>query len=319
MLDLAIVIVSWNCREYLSGCLRSIASSGTQSGYTVIVVDNDSDDGTVAYVREAFPSVRIFGNTRNVGFAAANNQGMRGTQSRYVLLLNPDTVLQQGSLDAMIRFMDEHADAWAAGPAILNPDGSRQHSGVRFPSNWNIAVEAFFLDRLFPRSRLFGRHKELYEDTGRVRDVDYLQGSCLMVRADAIGKVGDLDEQFFMYFEETDWCYRMKRAGGKVVYCPAAAIVHFGGGETGHFDEPRLVYYHRSLVLFYRKHYSTGKLVILRPLLVIRSLLRLGIWCAVAAVRPTLRRAAVSSVKGYTTTLVELFRWGETVQAGKAV
>lgn len=310
MLDLAIIIVSWNCREYLSGCLRSIVSSGTQSRYTVLVVDNDSSDGTVPYIREMFPSIRILTNTSNVGFAAANNQGMRGVQSRYVLLLNPDTLLHPGALDAMIGFMDEHTDAWAAGPAIVNADGSRQHSGVRFPSNWNIAAEALFLDRLFPRSKLFGRHKELYEDPGRVREVDYLQGSCLMVRTEAIGIIGDLDEQFFMYFEETDWCYRMKHAGGKVLYCPMATVVHFGGNEPGHFDEHRLVYYHRSLLLFYRKHFTSGKAVVLRFLLVIRSLLRIILWGGTGMLRPALRHSAISSARGYARTLRDLLTPG---------
>ncbi|MBM2840614.1 MAG: hypothetical protein HW412_1142 [Bacteroidetes bacterium] len=286
MLDLAIIIVSWNCREYLSGCLRSIVSSGTQSRYTVLVVDNDSSDGTVPYVREMFPSIRILTNTSNVGFAAANNQGMRGVQSRYVLLLNPDTLLHPGALDAMIGFMDEHTGAWAAGPAIVK--------------------EALFFDRLFPRSKLFGRHKELYEDPGRVREVDYLQGSCLMVRTEAIGIIGDLDEQFFMYFEETDWCYRMKQAGGKVLYCPTATVVHFGGNGPGHFDEHRLVYYHRSLLLFYRKHFTPGKAVVLRFLLVIRSLLRIILWGGTGVLRPALRHSAISSARGYARTLRDL-------------
>jgi GT2 family glycosyltransferase len=208
-------------------------------------------------------------------------------------------MVQPGALDAMAEFLDAHETVWAVGPAIVNPDGSPQRTGVRFPSNWNILAETLFLDRLYPQSRLFGRHKEMFEDPSRPRPVDYVQGACLMVRFKAIETVGPLDERFFMYFEETDWCYRMKAAGGEVYYCPSGTVVHFGGGEIGHYDEHRLLQYHRSLLLFYQKNYSTAQAVAMRAILVVRAVLRTLVWLVLAAVRPTLRRSALSSVRGY--------------------
>ena len=298
MSDLTVIVVSWNCKGYLADCLRSIESSGSNTA-PVVVVDNNSNDGTVEMLRQEFPQIHLLVNRENTGFATANNQALKKVQSRYVLILNPDTVVRPGALDAMVRFMDEYPDVWAAGPTILNGDGSRQHSGVRFPNNWNIFVEALFLDRLFPQSRLFGRHKELYEDPTLSREVDYLQGSCLMVRSSAIERVGGLDERFFMYFEETDWCYRMKAEGGKICTCPPATVIHFGGTALGHFDEQRLTHYHRSLLRFYRKHYSPSRTIAVRVILWFRSLIRICVWCIAWFARPALRSSAASSVRGY--------------------
>jgi GT2 family glycosyltransferase len=303
MNDLAIIIVSWNCKGYLADCLRSIYADGSEFSLAIIVVDNNSNDGTLEMLREDFPQVHLISNSENRGFAAACNLGMKFSRSRFVLLLNPDTVVRPGAFDSMIRFMDDHGDAWAIGPTILNGDGSRQHSGMRFPTNWNILVEALFLDRLFPQTRLFGGHKELYERPECSREVDYLQGSCLMVRSDAIECVGGLDERFFMYFEETDWCRRMKKAGGTIRYCPSATIVHFGGNQIGHFDERRLVHYHRSLLRFYQKHYSPGRTAAVRLILLLRSLIRIIIWSASGILKPGLRNTAASSVRGYLRTI----------------
>jgi GT2 family glycosyltransferase len=160
---------------------------------------------------------------------------------------------------------------------------------------------------LFPRSELFGRHRELYRSDDVSRDVDYLQGACLMVRAVAIERVGGLDESFFMYFEETDWCFRMKEAGGRVRTCPSAKVVHFGGGDTGHYDERRLLYYHESLLLFYSKHHSPWERLALRVLLFKRIVIRLCVWLAIGALSPARRAAAFSSARGYRRSVRLLF------------
>ncbi|MEK9136487.1 MAG: glycosyltransferase family 2 protein [Bacteroidota bacterium] len=299
MVDLTIFIVSWNCKQYLADCLRSIEATGSRLSNHVIVIDNNSTDGTVEMVKRDFPRVTFVQNQSNIGFAAANNQAMKMAQARYVMLLNPDTIVHPDGLDALVRFMDQHPSVWAAGPAMLNRDGTPQRTGVRFPSNWNIFCEALFLDRLFPRSRLFGGHKELYADPATSRPVDYVQGACLCARHDAYIKVGGLDQKFFMYFEETDWCYRMKRAGGEVYLCPDARVTHFGGGDVGHYDEQRLVHYHRSLLRFYRKHYSVSSLQVLRVVGVMRSAIRVIMWGTIAVFRPALRTSAQSSQRGY--------------------
>ncbi len=306
MLDLSIIIVSWNSLAYLERCLESLVDSKIGVAHEVIVVDNASYDRTVAFVQGYYPGIRVIANPENRGFAAANNQALAVARARYVLLLNPDTVVHKGAIDALVAFMDAHPEAAAAGPALRNEDGTPQHTGVRFPNNLNIFFEALFLDRLFPRSKLFGRHKELYANTTVPRRVDYVQGACMIVRAEVVQRIGGLDEQFFLYFEEVDWCKRMQQAGFAVYSCPSAAVTHLANIELGHYDERRVVHYHRSLILFYRKHYSGASLNILRLILALRSCIRLCVWAGVALVRPTLRAPAASSMRGYARTLALL-------------
>ncbi len=297
MVDLGVVIVTHNSREFLENCLASLNAGGISTD--VVVVDNSSTDGSVELIRERFPGIRIIANASNRGFAAANNEGFRYVQSRYILLLNPDTVVHGRALESLVSFMAEHPTASAAGPAIRNRDGSPQRTGVRFPSNWNIFVEALFLDRLFSNSRLFGAHKELYEDPAKARQVDYVQGSCLVVRNSVINNTGLLDERFFMYFEETDWCYRMKQAGGEIWYSPVASITHFGGDEFAHYDEQRLVAFHQSLMYFYQKHHSKQSRVLLRMILVLRSLIRLAVWTPFLLFGEATSARALSTLRGY--------------------
>ncbi len=299
MSDVAVIIVTWNCRAFASQCLRSLTAEPSAHRFHIVVVDNNSDDGTVDVIRSEFPEVTVHANTDNVGFAAANNQAIRSTESSYVLLLNPDTETSPRAVDALAGFLDADASVWAVGPTIVNADGTLQRSGVRFPGNWNILCETLFLDRLFPYSRLFGSHTERYRDPAVPRPVDYVQGSCLMVRRDGIRQVGLLDEEFFMYFEETDWCFRMKRAGGKVCYVPTDSVVHFGGGEFGHYDERRLVHYHESLLRFYGKHYPVVREVAVRAILLMRSAIRIGIWGSVWLAAARRRATALSSIRGY--------------------
>ncbi len=307
MTDCAIIIVTWNSGKYLEPCIRSILDPGARCTRQLILVDNASTDGSVEQVARLFPAVRIIVNGSNRGFAAANNQGLALVDARFALLLNPDTVITPGALDAMTGFLDAHSGAWALGPMMLNGDGTPQRSGVRFPANWNILAETLFLDRAFPRSRIFGSHRELYAEIDAPRRIDYSQGSCLMVRADVLPRLGSLDERFFMYFEETDWCYRMARLGGEVWYCPSARVVHYGGGEIAHYDRVRVVEYHKSLFRFYRKHRPRLSELALRVIILMRSVLRLAMWTCVAMIRPRVAAAARSSAAGYRQVIALVF------------
>ncbi len=306
MHDLTIIIVTWNSRDCITGCLRSIEEKRPGCDYVVVVVDNNSGDGTPALIKEKFPWVTLVANNQNIGFAAANNQAMHLSQSRTTMLLNPDTVVVDGVFDALVRFLDSDERVWAAGPTVLNPDRTFQFSGVRFPTLMNILVETMFLDRLFSRSRAFGSHRALFADPEKPRRVEYLQGSALIVRNKAIEMVGGLDERFFMYFEETDWCYRIRENGGEVWYAPVGSIIHHGGGEFGHFDERRLLHYYASLLLFFRKHYGMFRRIVLRPLLALRCIIRLLVWGSMILVRPEVREEARSSARGYLRVLLLL-------------
>jgi hypothetical protein len=293
------VLVGWNCRAYLEACLRSLAAQPDPGDSEVLVVDNASQDGTAEMVRASFPSARLIVNPVNLGFAAGNNTGLRLAAGRYCLLLNPDTIVHAGALAALVGYAEAHPEAWAIGPRILDPDGSPQRSGVRFPAAWNLLVEALFLDRLFPRTRCFGAHRELYADPDRPRRVDYLQGSCLLLRAEAIRRVGLLDESFFLYFEETDWCRRCQDAGGEVHYAPVATVTHHGGSGDTHYGERKLLLYHESLLRFCRKHYAPRRRAAIRAALVLRALVRLAQWSVLALPGLPGRTRARSSVRGY--------------------
>ena len=301
------VIVGWNCRAYLEACLRSLTATPDPVDSGIVVVDNASQDGTAEMVRTCFPSVRLIVNPANLGFAAGNNAGVRQATGRYCLLLNPDTIVHPGALSALAGYAEAHPEAWAVGPRILNPDGTPQRSGVRFPSAWNLVVEALFLDRWFPRTRCFGAHRELYADPDQPRRVDYLQGSCLLLRAEAIRRVGLLDESFFLYFEETDWCYRCRRAGGEVHYTPAATVTHHGGSGDLHYGERKLLLYHESLLRFCRKHYAPPRQAAIRGALAFRALLRLAQWSLLALPGFPGRARARSSVRGYAGVLRQVF------------
>ncbi len=232
MTDISIIIVTWNNSSDISICMDSLAGVGKGLSVEIVVIDNASQDATTEKVLAGYPGVRVVKNKQNVGFAAANNQAFGSTESRYVMLLNPDTSVDAGTIESLAQYMDDCPAAWVAGPTILNPDRSLQRSGVRFPSRWNILVESFFLDRLFARSWLFGSHKEIYQDPCKARRVDYLQGSALMVRREALTKVGGLDEAFFLddgdsiLFKSMTW---------KTIHCPG----HSPGLICFHWPENR--------------------------------------------------------------------------------
>lgn len=308
MIDLSVIIVNWNSKDFLRECLRSIIASQCRYSYQVFVVDNGSTDGSVEMVKKFFPMVMIEENASNVGFVKANNQIMKRVDSSYFLLLNPDTIVHPNAFDTMVAFLNNSPDAGAVGPAILNADSTPQRTGTKFPNNWNLFVEALLLDRLFPKTRLFGSHKELYIDFNVLREVDYVQGSCVMLRSSLLQSIGYLDERFFMYFEETDLCFRIKRAGWKIWFLPKASIIHFGGDATAHYDERRLIHYHNSLVQFYSKHYVRSARYVLRGILFMRSSIRIVVWWMVYLFRPSLRKAAFSTIKGYVKTLQLVYK-----------
>jgi len=295
-----IVIVSWNTRDYLRSCLQSLETAGVTETAEIVVVDNASSDGSQEMIKSQFPFVSLQALDRNVGFAAANNRAMRFAKTPYILLLNPDAEVVGQAVQELVSFMDRRPEVWAAGPLFLNSDRTPQRTGVRFPSVWNLIVETLFLDRLFARSRLFGRHKELYVDDTRPRAVDYVQGACLIVRSYMVlPNVGLLDDKYFVYFEETDWCYRMKKIGGQVWICPYATVVHHGGGAEGHFDRKRVIYYHQGLFRYARKHCSLLKRGAIRVVIFMRSLLRIFTWGATIVIRPSMRKMAFSTLRGY--------------------
>lgn len=249
MIDLSIVIVNWNTKEYLLRCLKSVFQSEKSNFWEVIVVDNGSRDGSAGEVSRLFPRVHVIANDKNLGFARATNQGISQSSGKYVLLLNPDTELKGKAIERLVAFMDSHPAAGIAGGQLLNPDGSKQNSIANFPS---LATELFnksLLRRLFPE-RFPGKERH-YSDP---IEVDSVIGACLIARREAVQRVGTLDEGYFLFFEETDWCYRMKKAGWMVYHVPEAEVIHYQGkGAETRKREAKVEYYH-SRYRFFRKN-----------------------------------------------------------------
>jgi GT2 family glycosyltransferase len=300
MVRVSVIIVSYNSGRFLPECLASVFGQSGEVPLETILVDNHSTDGSPAMVRERFPDVRLIANDRNTGFARANNQGITESTGGYLLFLNPDTRLLPGALWAMVQRLDALPSAGCLGPRLLNGDGSLQRTGVSFPRLWNVLAETFFLDELLPGSRLFGRHRQLYADPEIERVVEYLQGSCLLMRREALETSGPFDEEYFMYFEENDLCCRLREHGWTTVYSPAASVVHYGGSGAGYYGEERLAHFHRSYLLYLKKHMGLVRRIAFRGVLAARALVRCLLFAGGAMALPRRRREFRERRRGYT-------------------
>ncbi|MFH0793281.1 MAG: glycosyltransferase family 2 protein [bacterium] len=261
-MDLSIVVINLNGKSLLDACLASIKSSVHRISYEVLVVDNGSRDGSPAMVKAKHPWVRLLVNRVNVGFTRANNQGLSRAKGRYALILNNDTVIRPQAFDRAVEFMDRETNVGAMGLKLLNPDGSIQYSCRRFPSFKTALFNRYsLLTRLFPNN-VWSR-EYLMSDFGHkeLRDVDWVSGACLMVRREVMEKIGLLDERFFIYNEDVDWCMRIHQAGWRVVFFPDSEVVHFIGQDTNKIPFQSIYTRHRSMYLFYKKHYRINFLV----------------------------------------------------------
>jgi GT2 family glycosyltransferase len=256
-MDISVVIVNYNVREFLNNALISLFKSLEGYSSEVFVVDNASDDGSVELVRNKFPQVHLIANPVNVGFAKANNQALARSTGRFLLLLNPDTLIQEDTFEKLIGFFESHSDAGMAGCKILNPDGTLQLPCRRsFPTPWTAFTKTFGLSTLFPKSKLFARYNLTYLDPDDTYEVDAVSGSFMMVTRETYDKIGGLDETFFMYGEDLDWCYRVQQSGKKVYYVPTTSIIHYKGESTKRSDIDELKVFYNAMRLFVRKHHA---------------------------------------------------------------
>jgi N-acetylglucosaminyl-diphospho-decaprenol L-rhamnosyltransferase len=223
--DVSTIVVTYNALPWVEKALES--ARGTE----LVVVDHGSTDGTLEVVRERFPEATLV-EQENKGFGAGNNAGMRVASGKWFLLLNSDAWLQPGALEALVDFAEAHPDAAVVGPRLLNPDGTLQRSVRGFPTVWRIATEYLFLRKLAPRSRALNAFYAGGFDHDEPREADFLMGSVLLVRRAAVEAVGGFDERYFMFSEETDWCYRLREAGWTTWFFPGAEAVHVGGATT---------------------------------------------------------------------------------------
>ncbi len=249
---LSIIIVNWNTRDLLGQCLDSIYAPLPDDKFEVWVVDNASSDGSTQVVHERFPQVRLIENRENVGFARANNQAVRESMGRYVLLLNPDTEVKPGALETLVRFMDDHPEAGAAGARLINPDSTLQSSCHPAPTLFGEFWRLFHLDALWP----YACYNMARWDLAMPREVDVVQGACMILRREALDQVGLLDEDYFIYSEEVDLCHRLRRHGWKVYWVPQAVVVHHGGQSTQQVAAEMFLRLYQGKVLYFRKHHG---------------------------------------------------------------
>ncbi|MFO7445997.1 MAG: glycosyltransferase [Ignavibacteriaceae bacterium] len=273
-MDLSIIIVNYNVKEFLQNLIHSVYKASQNISCEIIVVDNASDDGSVEFLQEKFPEIKLIVNKDNLGFSKANNIGLKEAKGKYILLLNPDTLVREDTFEKMIDFFEQTNEAGLAGCKILNPDGTLQLACRRsFPGPWTSFCKVTGLSSFFPKNRLFARYNLTYLDENKTYEVDAISGSFMMFPRTVYEKVGGLDEQFFMYGEDLDLCYRIQKAGYKVYYVHSTQIIHYKGESTkrSSFDETKVFY--NAMHLFVKKHLSSSLLVeiILQSAIVLRK------------------------------------------------
>lgn len=297
MPDLSIIIVSWNAKQYLHRCLDSLA--GKTSGYSreIIVVDNASDDDSVEFVEKDFPDVKLLKNKTNLGFAKANNIGISQSSGRYICFVNSDIIVLNNCIENMISFMDDHLKVGLAGQRILNPDLSLQCSCRHFPSIWNNLCQTLGLNKLFPKSEFFSEPFMKYWAHDKVRKVDVISGCFWMVRRQAIDEVGLLDEDFFIYGEDIDWCKRFHKAGWIVMFYPGAEAIHFGGASSNNAPVRFYLEMQKADIQYWRKHHGRPGQLAYRMIILMRQLVRLPVYVLVCVFCPKSRSNTLPKLK----------------------
>jgi GT2 family glycosyltransferase len=269
-MDLSVIIVNWNTKDLLCQCIDSLTQTLKKIDTEMFVVDNGSTDGSGAVVRQKFPGVRLIENSVNMGFARANNQAICLSSGEYLLLLNPDTLVKDEAIPTMLSFMRSHAKAGLVGAQLLNADGSKQNSIANFPSLATELLNKSLLRWLFPE-----------EFPGKERDypgpveVDSVIGACMLVRRETVEQVGLLDEGYFLFLEETDWCYRIEKAGWEIYHIPGAEVLHFQGKSAEAEKGKARIEYYRSRYHYFRMNRGSFQTSVLSIGLIIKLLVEL--------------------------------------------
>lgn len=260
MTELSICILTLNSVEYIRKCLKSIQQFPPDGGYEILVADNGSNDGTVTMLQDEYPAVKIILNKENLGFTKPNNQMLRQAKGNFLLLLNPDTLLTEDCFNPQLDFLKANPDVGISIPKVLNADGSFQKQSRRGEATPIEVIGYFFkLGKLFPKNKPLNGYLVSWLPENEVAEVKAVSGSCMFIRRETWEQVGDFDERFFAYQEDSDYCRRARQKGWKVMYVPISHIIHYGG-EGGSKAQPiKSIYqWHRSYFLYYRKHFAKG-------------------------------------------------------------
>jgi len=281
----AVVIVTYNSGEDIMSCLEGVLQGKGGGAVEVVVVDNASGDGTADVIEGEFPDVQLIRNEKNLYYAAACNQGVKtaGGDSRFILLLNPDVQLGEDTLGQLADYLVNSANVAAVAPRLVYPEGEVQQSVRRFPTYATLWYELTGLSKLFPRHRVFGGWRMNLENVGEAIDVDQPMASCLLVRRKIWESLGGFDERFPMFFNDVDFCYRMKRSGGRIVYLPQARAVHRPGSSVRPVMAKMVWFSHLGFLRFLRKHYRSSlddfKYTLTAPFVLVGALMRSVFWC----------------------------------------
>jgi GT2 family glycosyltransferase len=303
--DLSIVIVSWNTKKYVEECLASLHAIDGNLSVEIIVVDNDSADGTPEMIRTQFPNVKLIQTGANLGFSGGNNVGLKAVRGRYICLINSDVNVPPDCLPKMHSFMEQQPAIGLLGPGMLRPDGRVYRSGMRFPSLWNLLLRALFLDSLFKNSRVFGGFlmKDFHFD--RTIDIDVLNGWFWMARREALEQVGPLDDRFFMYGEDVDWSKRFHLAGWRVVFYPEAQALHYGGASSANAPSRFVVEMQRANLQFWKKYHGRLSVFVYLLIACLSYAIRATAWGFLYVTRSSSRSRAHIEVKQY----LRCLRW----------
>lgn len=275
-MHLSIIIVNYNTKDLLKDCLQSIFKHIQNLDYEVIVIDNASSDGSVEMIKNDFLQVKLFQNQENLGFAKANNQGVKEARGSYILLLNSDTVLQEGDLSRVINYMDKNDSVGILGCRISNPDGSLQLSCYKFPAMKQLLSHNLFFTKIWPNNRFFGDYRKWPHD--KLKEVDFVIGAFFLVKRRVFDEIGLLDEDFFLNVEETEFCLRAKKVGWRTVFYPNFQIIHYGGQSKRRLEEKSLLSSFKGTELLIRKHYGKFYILLYRFISILTSLFRLFIF-----------------------------------------
>jgi len=261
--DLSIIIGNYNTKAILQKTIRSIIKYNKQILFEIIVVDDASTDGSVEYLKQHFPDVRIFVNKTNLGYSKSYNIGTKNARGPYILHLNSDVLFLKFELKRAIEYMNTHKNIGILGCRILKKDRRLDLPCKRsFPTIWNIFFQSIGLSKLFPKSKLFGRYYLTYLNERSIAQVDCLMGAFMLIRKKVIHKIGYLDEQFFIYGEDIDYCYRAKKAGWNIVYFPAITVKHIHGGTTNNNKLKHVLLFHQAMFLYYKKHFNNNHILV---------------------------------------------------------
>ncbi len=262
-MDLSAVVITYDSRAHIAACLRSLERARGALAVEVVVVDNASPDGTSEYVRRELPGTRVIDSGGNLGYSKAANIGIRATTGEFVLVLNPDSEIREGALETLVAWMRSHPRTGIAGPRLVGADGTPEHSGRTFPGPQTILFNRYsLLTKLLPDNPWSKRYLLADWDRNSSRSVDWLSGSCMCVRRAAIAQAGEMDEGYFMFNEDVDWCHAMKDAGWSVDYVADAAVMHRIGASHGRTSERVVRERHLGMIRYFRKYHSRNFLLV---------------------------------------------------------